>query len=62
LDADGNEATDLDTCRGQEDETRGYHYHVLSLESNEFLDCFYGAWAEDDSDEQGGPGGGGPPQ
>ncbi len=62
LDTDGNEATDLDTCRGHEDETRGYHYHVLSLESNEFLDCFYGAWAEDDSDEQGGPGGGGPPQ
>ncbi|WP_239024020.1 YHYH protein [Paraglaciecola marina] len=46
LDDEDNEATDLDECRGHTDDTRGYHYHVLSLESNEFLDCFYGAWAE----------------
>tara|TARA_B110000211_G_scaffold158725_1_gene179742 strand:+ start:2710 stop:3759 length:1050 start_codon:yes stop_codon:yes gene_type:complete len=46
LDDNGNEAEDMDECRGHNDDTRGYHYHVLSLESNEFLDCFYGAWAE----------------
>ena len=46
LDDEGNEAAELDECRGHTDEIRGYHYHVLSLESNEFLDCFYGAWAE----------------
>lgn len=55
LDANGNDATDLDECRGHEDETRGYHYHVLSLESNEFLDCFYGAWAENEDEGGGGP-------
>ena len=46
LDDNGNEPEDMDECRGHSDDTRGYHYHVLSLESNEFLDCFYGAWAE----------------
>lgn len=46
LDEEGNEATDLDDCRGHYDETRGYHYHVMPLANNEFLDCFYGAWAE----------------
>lgn len=45
LDAEGNEAIGLDECRGHYDDTRGYHYHVLSLESNEFLDCFFGAYA-----------------
>ncbi len=45
LDADGNEPTDLDDCRGHEDDTRGYHYHVMPLENNEFFDCFYGAYA-----------------
>ena len=47
LDEEGNEATDLDECRGHYDEVRGYHYHVLSLDNNEFLDCFHGAWATD---------------
>lgn len=64
LDDDGNESTELDECRGHTDSTRGYHYHVLSLESNEFLDCFYGAWAETEEEgggAGGGPGGGGPP-
>ncbi len=46
LDAEGNEPTDLDECRGHYDELRGYHYHVMPLANNEFLDCFYGAWAE----------------
>jgi hypothetical protein len=55
LDANGNEATELDSCRGHEDETRGYHYHVLSLESNEFLDCFYGAYVEEEDGAMGPP-------
>lgn len=46
LDEDGNEPTDLDECRGHYDDIRGYHYHVMPLENNEFLDCFKGAWAE----------------
>jgi len=46
LDAEGNEPTDLDACRGHYDDTRGYHYHVMPLANNEFLDCFYGAYAE----------------
>lgn len=45
LDATGNEATDLDECRGHYDDTRGYHYHVMPLANNEFFDCYYGAWA-----------------
>jgi len=46
LDDNGEEPTDLDNCRGHYDETRGYHYHVMPLANNEFLECFYGAWAE----------------
>lgn len=46
LDENGNEATDLDACRGHYDETRGYHYHVMPLAENELLECYYGAWAE----------------
>ncbi|GHC51158.1 YHYH protein [Ulvibacter litoralis] len=46
LDADGNEPTDLDDCRGHYDETRGYHYHADAPGSNNFLDCLYGAYAE----------------
>lgn len=46
LDAEGNEPTDLDECRGHYDDIRGYHYHVMPLANNEFLECFYGAWAE----------------
>lgn len=46
FDADGNEPTDLDECRGHYDEIRGYHYHVMPLSNNEFLECYYGAWAE----------------
>lgn len=45
LDENGEEPTDLDECRGHYDEIRGYHYHVMPLENNEFLDCFKGAWA-----------------
>ncbi|WP_246143230.1 YHYH protein [Colwellia echini] len=56
LDDEGNEATELDECRGHSDDTRGYHYHVMSLDSNEFLDCFYGAWAEtEEEDDRTGP-------
>lgn len=46
LDAQGNEALDLDECRGHYDEIRGYHYHVAGLANNEVFGCFYGAYPE----------------
>ena len=45
LDANGNEPTDLDECRGHTDETRGYHYHVAAPGTNSFIDCLNGAYA-----------------
>jgi len=42
LDADGNEHTDLDECRGATDDTRGYHYHAASAWENTFIGCFSG--------------------
>lgn len=44
LDADGNEATDLDDCRGHYDEIRGYHYHAAAIGENELITCLHGAW------------------
>jgi len=41
-DTEGNEATDLDECRGHEDDTRGYHYHAASVAENMFIGCFAG--------------------
>ncbi len=46
LDADGNEPTDLDECRGHSDDTRGYHYHADAPGSNNFIDCLYGAYVD----------------
>lgn len=45
LDEDGNEPGDLDACRGQYDDTRGYHYHVDQPGSNNFINCLFGAYA-----------------
>lgn len=45
LDANGNEPTDLDDCRGHSDEIRGYHYHVAAPGSNNFINCLSGAYA-----------------
>lgn len=42
LDDNGDEAADLDACRGHSDDTRGYHYHVASAGENEFIGCFHG--------------------
>jgi hypothetical protein len=44
-DVNGNEPTDLDDCRGHEDETRGYHYHVDAAGANNFINCLNGAYA-----------------
>ncbi|QCB45974.1 YHYH protein [Hydrogenophaga sp. PAMC20947] len=41
-DTAGSEATDLDTCRGHTDSTRGYHYHVASPGENMHIGCFKG--------------------
>lgn len=42
LDTEGNEASNLDQCRGVYDEVRGYHYRVAEAGSNSFIDCFKG--------------------
>lgn len=42
LDANGEESGDLDQCRGEYDEVRGYHYHVADAGSNSFINCFQG--------------------
>jgi hypothetical protein len=41
-DAASADATDLDTCRGHSDSTRGYHYHVASAGANQHIGCFKG--------------------
>eukprot|EP01093_Parvamoeba_rugata_P018636 TRINITY_DN7_c0_g1_i11.p2 TRINITY_DN7_c0_g1~~TRINITY_DN7_c0_g1_i11.p2 ORF type:complete len:334 (-),score=67.67 TRINITY_DN7_c0_g1_i11:432-1433(-) len=43
LNANGEEDYDLDECRGHEDSTRGYHYHVASAAENMFIGCYQGA-------------------
>ncbi len=45
VDSAGNESTDLDSCRGHSDETRGYHYHTASAGENAFIGCFAGETA-----------------
>lgn len=46
LDAAGNEAGELDACRGQYDAVRGYHYHVDAAGNNNFINCLQGAYAK----------------
>lgn len=46
LDKNGEEATDLDSCRGHSDDIRGYHYHTASAGENTFIGCFRGETAE----------------
>lgn len=45
LDQQGQESTDLDECRGHEDEGRGYHYHAASVAENMFIGCYAGKLA-----------------
>lgn len=40
-DAQGKEES-LDECRGNTDETRGYHYHAASPSENLFIGCMHG--------------------
>ena len=75
LNVDGTEPTDLDANRGHTDSVRGYHYHVASPGTNQFVGSFrgeYGCALEGDGAGQtcdatqtggppGGPPGGGPP-
>lgn len=42
LNTDGLEPSDLDQCRGHEDDTRGYHYHAASAGENMFVGCLTG--------------------
>lgn len=46
LDEAGEEETDLDSCRGHSDDTRGYHYHSAGAGENMFIGCFTGETAE----------------
>lgn len=46
LDANGEEPTDLDSCRGHYDDIRGYHYHVDYAGNNNFINCLHGAYVE----------------
>lgn len=59
LDADGNEHTDLDECRGATDDVRGYHYHAASAWENTFIGCFSG---QTEGEADTGPGGARPPR
>ena len=43
-DADGNTDSDLDECRGHEDQQRGYHYYVDYVGANNFINCLHGAY------------------
>ncbi|MFT2090769.1 YHYH protein [Paraglaciecola sp. 2405UD69-4] len=45
LDENGDEPTDLDDCRGQTDDVRGYHYHSAGPGENTFIGCFSGETA-----------------
>ncbi|MEP0355048.1 MAG: YHYH protein [Paraglaciecola sp.] len=45
LDENGEEPTDLDDCRGQSDDVRGYHYHSAGPGENTFIGCFSGVTA-----------------
>ncbi|MDA7501974.1 YHYH protein [Chitinophagales bacterium] len=44
LDTNGEEASDLDECRGHYDDIRGYHYHLDEAGSNNFINCLHGAY------------------
>ncbi|CAA6820905.1 MAG: Unknown protein [uncultured Sulfurovum sp.] len=46
LNNNGEEMTDLDSCRGHTDDTRGYHYHTAGAGENAFIGCFTGEIAE----------------
>lgn len=48
LDENGNEAINLDKCRGQYDKIRGYHYHADAAGTNNFINCLHGAYAKDE--------------
>ena len=42
LDENGDEPDELDECRGQTDDVRGYHYHAAGPGENAFIGCNYG--------------------
>ncbi|TYK65114.1 YHYH protein [Colwellia echini] len=46
LNENGEEESDLDTCRGHTDDTRGYHYHSAGPGENLFIGCFAGETAQ----------------
>lgn len=54
-DAEGNVEENLDSCRGQIDSVRGYHYHAASPSENTFVNCLAGEFVSS------GRGPGGPP-
>ncbi len=45
LDESGKLPEGLDSCRGHDDDLRGYHYHVDAAGTNNFINCIHGAYA-----------------
>ena len=54
LNSDSDELSELDECNGQEDSTRGYHYHAASPELNQHIGCFHGKTTEVKKPGRGG--------
>jgi hypothetical protein len=53
---EGKEAVNLDECRGQTDDVRGYHYHAASPSENMIIGCFHGeSIRANDGPHQGHP-------
>ncbi len=44
LDTNGQSSINLDECRGHEDATRGYHYHVGEPGGNQIIGCLSGQY------------------
>lgn len=58
--AEGKEES-LDECRGNTDDTRGYHYHAASPSENMFIGCMHGETVRPVGGPAGGPPDGGRP-
>lgn len=60
--AAGEEPEVLDECRGETDDTRGYHYHAASASENMIIGCLKGESVLSGRNHGGPPPGGKPPE
>nr|CAA6827785.1 MAG: Unknown protein [uncultured Thiotrichaceae bacterium] len=51
----GKEAEELDECRGQTDDIRGYHYHAASPSANKIIGCLKGETVRPAGGDRRGP-------